>query len=535
MSRKETPLTTYRNAALLIALALLAPRSAHAQEEKPATPKPPTTPAPPTAPAPGAPEAPAGAEPAPASRAQQIRRLSEQVRSQQTELEEQQTTIKHLEQQMKELQARPAVAAAAAEPSTAPTEAPAVKLADISREAGRESADDPRKSILIYGYVQGQFQTDQSSQNEISQDGRPLNQNRFLIPRARLVAEREWKFAAVLLELDGNTLNGPGVGLQRAEATILHRGSNAPPLPPQLSVTLGQFRVPFGDENLTSPATRYFMERSLASRAMFPSEVDVGLRIAGALGWFRYSLAATNGQPIGTREFALQDPDSAKDVGGRLGVAAKPAKALDVSAGVSSLVGKGFHRESAGVKPQLQWTDRNGDGIFQPEEVTGLDAVAARPSSTYNRFALGFDGQLDFHWNVLDMPQNTQLGGAFYVGNNMDRGLFYSDPVLLGRDTRHTGYMLSLIQEVGDWVVAGFRTDYYNPDSDSSDFQNAKPVQPNDRSIRTFSPMVGLRYQRRARLLFQYDIVRDKLGRDQAGIPTDLKNDRMTVRLQVNL
>ena len=47
--------------------------------------------------------------------------------------------------------------------------------------------------------------------------------------------------------------------------------------------------------------------------------------------------------------------------------------------------------------------------------------------------------------------------------------------------------------------------------------------------------MIGLRYQRRARLVFQYDIVRDKLGRDEAGIPTDLKNDRMTVRLQVNL
>jgi hypothetical protein len=95
--------------------------------------------------------------------------------------------------------------------------------------------------------------------------------------------------------------------------------------------------------------------------------------------------------------------------------------------------------------------------------------------------------------------------------------------------------MLSAIQEVGDWVVLGFRTDYYNPDSDSSDFQNAKLVQPNDRSIRTYSPIIGLRYERRARLLFQYDFVRDHLGRDEVGLPTDLSNDRMTLRLQVNL
>jgi hypothetical protein len=396
---------------------------------------------------------------------------------------------------------------------------------------GREIGDDPRKRILVYGYVQGQFQTDRSSQNTVAQDGRPLNQDRFVVPRGRLVVEREWGFASALLELDGNTLNGPGFGLQRAEATILHRGTNAPPLPPLLSVTLGQFRVPFGEENLQSPAVRYFMERSLVSRAMFPSEIDVGLRVAGGIGWFRYSVAATNGQPLGTRDFPLQDPDSAKDLVGRIGVAVKPSDSADVSAGFSSLAGRGFHRESAATKSQVQWNDRNGDGIFQPEEVTGVDATSARPSSTYRRFAIALDGQATLRWSLGE----TQLGGAFYVGSNMDRGVFFSDPVLLGRDTRHLGLVLSATHELGDWVVLGFRADHYNPDSDSSDFQNAKPVQPNDRSVQTYSPLIGLRYERRARLLFQYDFVRDKLGRDEAGLPVDLKNDRMTVRLQVNL
>lgn len=467
-------------------------------------------------------------EPAPPSRAQQMRKLSDQVSAQQAELEEQRAAIKRLEAQLAAPPPPPLAPVTPVEAS--PAVAGLAKPADGDAE-GRETADDPRKKILIYGYVQGQVEVDQSSEDVVGQDGRSLNQNRFLVPRARLVAEREWKFASVLLELDANNVNGPAAGLQRAEATILYRGQNNPPMPPLLSVTLGQFRVPFGEENLQSSAIRYFLERSLPSRAMFPSEIDVGLRVAGGIGWFRYQLAATNGQPLGTGNFSLQDPDSAKDVGGRLGLATKPTKWLDIDGGVSSLVGKGFHQESGAAKPQLQWADRNGDGIFQASEVTGVDAVAARPSSTFKRFAVAFDAKAKFHSPIGD----TEVGGALYIGNNLDRGLYVSDPTLLGRDTRHIGYQLNVVQEFMDWFVVGFRTDFYNPDSDSSDFQNAKPVQPNDRSIRTYSPMLGLRYERRARLVFQYDIVRDSLGRDAAGIPTDLSNNRLSMRLQVNL
>jgi hypothetical protein len=488
----------------------------------------PPTPASPAAPPASPAAAPAADAPQP-SRAQQLRRLADQLAAQQARLDEQQATIKRLEEKM---QAREP---AAPPPKPAPDDAALASEATVADAAsasdGYETSDDPRKKTLVYGYLQGQFQIDQSSQSVVAQGGRSLNQDRFLVPRARLVVEREWAIAGALLELDGNTVNGPSFGVQRAEASILYRGSNAPPLPPMLAVTLGQFRVPFGAENLQSPSVRYFMERSLVSRAMFPSEIDLGLRVAGAVGWLRYSLSATNGQPLGTHDFPLGDPDAAKDVAGRLGVAIKPLAWIDLDAGVSSLVGRGFHQESGGVKSQLQWIDRNGDGILQQDEITGVDAVAARPSSTFRRFALGFDAAVNLRWRFGE----TLFAGSLVLGNNMDRGLFPSDPTLLGRDTRHLGYVLSVVHELGDWVVLGLRTDYYDPDSDSSDYQNAKPVQPNDRSLRTWSPLVGLRYQRRARLLFQYDVVRDKLGRDEAGRPTDLANDRMTVRLQVSL
>ena len=480
----------------------------------------------------GAPEEPpaAPAAPAPPSRATQMRRIADQLAAQQKQLDEQAATIKRLEEQAHASPAPPPPVAPSAPAPGVGLGAPATSSSTAAE--GRETADDPRQRVLVYGYVQGQFQTDASSQDVVAQDGRLLNQNRFLLPRARLVAEREWKLASVLLELDGNTLNGPGFGVQRAEASVLYRGAdNAPPSPPLVSATIGQFRVPFGDENLQSPALRYFMERSLASRAFFPTEIDLGLRVAGAIKWFRYQVAATNGQPLGTGAFRLQDPDSAKDVGGRVGVAVNPVDFMDVTAGVSSLIGRGFHQESGGIKPAVQWNDQNGDGIFQTSEVAGVGAISAKPSSTFRRFGLAVDGQV----NLRTRLGETQLAGAFYLGNNMDRGVVASDPVLLGRDSRQIGYQLSVLQEAGEWFVLGFRTDYYSPDSDSSDFENAKPVQPNDRSIRTYSPIVGLRFQRRARLMFQYDIVRDKFGRDERGVPTDLENNRASVRLQVNL
>ena len=426
--------------------------------------------------APDAPPPPAeGTTPAspPPTRAQQMRRVTDQLAAQQKQLDEQAATIKRLEEQaVRHGTSAPAVAPS---PPTAGSVDPvglgAPATSTSSAAEGRETADDPRQRVLVYGYVQGQFQTDSSSQNVVAQDGRLLNQNRFLLPRARLVAEREWSIASVLLELDGNTVNGPRFGVQRAEATILYRGKDsAPPAPPLVSATLGQFRVPFGDENLQSPALRYFIERSLVSRAFFPSEIDLGLRVAGAISWFRYQVAATNGQPLGTTDFALQDPDSAKDVGGRLGVAVKPLDFMDITAGVSSLVGRGFHQESGAIKSQVQWNDQNGDGIFQQSEVAGVGAVAAKPSSTFRRFGLALDGQV----NLRSSLGETQLAGAFYLGNNMDRGVYLSDPVLLGRDTRQHGYMLSALQEFGDWFVVGFRTDYYNPDSDSSDFRECQ-------------------------------------------------------------
>ena len=120
------------------------------------------------------------------------------------------------------------------------------------------------------------------------------------------------------------------------------------------------------------------------------------------------------------------------------------------------------------------------------------------------------------------------------VASNMDRGLFVADPVATGFDVRELGYYAAFVQDVLAWGFVGFRVDVYNPNADL--FENrAGQLLPASQSITTLSPLVGFRIGERARLSLQYDHILDNLARDATGVPTDLKNDLITARLQVDL
>jgi hypothetical protein len=131
------------------------------------------------------------------------------------------------------------------------------------------------------------------------------------------------------------------------------------------------------------------------------------------------------------------------------------------------------------------------------------------------------------------------LYGEVTVGKNMDRGLFLADPFITGTDSRELGYYVGVVQEITRWGVVGFRWDHYDPNADFFDKRAGKLI-PTSQAIDTFSPLVGFVLPDpngidRARLLLQYDFVRDKLARDERGLPHDLKNDVLTLRLQVSL
>jgi hypothetical protein len=169
----------------------------------------------------------------------------------------------------------------------------------------------------------------------------------------------------------------------------------------------------------------------------------------------------------------------------------------------------------------------NENGVVDNGEVSALPATAATPSVNFDRWAAALDLRLALTTGF----GVTRLYGEVTFASNLDRGLYVADPVASGIDKRELAYYVAAIQDVTKWGFVGFRFDGYNPDADFLD-QRAGVLVPTNATITTLSPLVGLTWEDVLRLTFQYDHTIDNLGRDTSGVPTDLKNDAWTVRLQ---
>ena len=71
-----------------------------------------------------------------------------------------------------------------------------------------------------------------------------------------------------------------------------------PNRPPLIALTAGVTDVPFGFELVESSRTRAFMERSAGSEAIFPTQMDTGLKLHGGYRFLRYAVAVVNGDQI---------------------------------------------------------------------------------------------------------------------------------------------------------------------------------------------------------------------------------------------
>lgn len=496
------------SAIAMTAAAVWSTHSAFAQNAPaPAAPAQAPAAAAPAAPAPVQETAPAAAPAGPTTAA-----LEQQIAEQRADLDEQDARIQELEQALKALKQ--------------PTAPPATKAVATKQAAPEIPPLD--ESLQVRGYVQAQYESHQDSEDQLQPGGTPLNQNRFLIRRARVRLDRLWKYGGVMIEFDANTVKGPAIGIQHAEVSLAYRNPDHTPL---TSLTLGLFDNPFGREVVESPRERVFAERSFASRAFFPAEPDLGARASGQIDWFRYSVAVVNGQPLGDRTgFILQDPNNHKDVLGRVGVAVNATPKFRVNAGVSVLNGKGFHAGSDATKNTIVWRDIDENGQFSAGEFLGVPGVAAVAAKNFDRWLVGADLAFD----VESKFGKTLLAGELSLGSNMDRNVFIADPITTAVDQRELGYYVAIVQEFPKGPIAGLRFDSYNPNSDFLDSQAGKLV-PTSQTVRTFSPVIGFQVPHRARLIFQYDFVHDALARDEGGIPTDKKNNTWTLRLQGEL
>src|SRR6478735_1217127 len=418
-----------------------------------------TAPAP-AAPAPAAPVAPAAPAPvqeapaAPVPAAPAAAQLEKQVAEQRADIDEQDARIQELEAQLK---AHKQAAAPPAPPKAAPAKAAPAEIPPLD------------ESLQVRGYVQAQYESHQDSEDQLLPGGAPLNQNRFVLRRARVRLDKLWKYGGVMIEFDANSVRGAAIGIQHAEATLAYRN---PDHTPMVSATVGLFDNPFGREVVESPRERVFMERSAASRAFFPAEPDLGARLAGQIDWFRYSVAVVNGQPLGDRTgFILQDPNAHKDVLGRFGVDVTLESPVRIIGGVSVLNGKGFHAGTDATKNTLSWRDNvSEDGLVTLPELVGVPGVAAQPSKNFKRWLVG----ADLGTQITSKFGTTHLYGEVSVGSNMDRNTFVADPTTTGIDAREIGWYLALHQEFTQGPIVGFRVDQYNPNADANDTRGGK-------------------------------------------------------------
>jgi hypothetical protein len=401
-----------------------------------------------------------------------------------------------------------------------------------AREDARERNAPPSvragmAGVSLYGYLQADYQLRQSSEDQLDASGQALNQDRFLIRRARLGATMDRRYGEGRIEVDGNTVNGPAFRLSDVEASVKWPGSGDV-APPVVMGTMGLFRIPFGREVPQDDRYRLFMERSTAARALFPGEADLGARLSGGWQFIRYALAVMNGQPLGSGAFAGLDPNHQKDILGRVGVEQLLDK-VDFAGGLSGLRGTGFHPGALASKPTLQWNDSNESGSIDQGEINPTPGISAAPSSNFTRLAFGADLAVSVRFSPI---LKTSLAAEFYLANDLDQAVYPADPNgVAGRSYRELGYYVALIQEFGRWRL-GVRYDYYNPDQDSNEIAKGNPV-PTNASYATLAAVAACTAPW-GRFLVEYDRNQNHLGLDLSGMPANLADNTVLVRGEVS-
>ncbi|HEY4187042.1 MAG TPA: hypothetical protein VGP07_18345 [Polyangia bacterium] len=383
--------------------------------------------------------------------------------------------------------------------------------------------------VRLSGYIQADgLAYDQASQDEVDPStGMPLNQARYFVRRARLHLDVDHGHMAGSLELDANTVNGPSAGVIDAEVTARARGrDDTGRIWGEASV--GLLRIPWGHEISEPDQDRFFLERSSVSRALFPGTFDLGLRARFGWRFFDAQIALMNGDPLGDHTFPAQEPNSAKDLVGRLGVSGARGR-VRFAAGLSGLAGRGFHRGTPETKDVLVWRDQNEDGIVQLSEIQVISGSAATPSQNFRRFGLGGDARVTI---VLPRLGTLDLFGELMWASNLDRALVPADPVAAGRDLREHGFVVGVVQQVGKWFAVGGRYDTYNPDADASQ-QRALAVVPVDATFATWTATAAWRWTALDRIVVEYQHVTNPLGRSVSGAPTTLGGNTLALRGQL--
>jgi hypothetical protein len=403
------------------------------------------------------------------------------------------------------------------------------------------------QDVAWRGLVQTDYVRTQQSEDQLADGtGLPLNQDRFVLRRGRLIASGSSRQSnaglslAYVVEGDFNTRDGARAGLRQVEGALVWTmpSRHWSELPLTVRFGAGVVPVPFGYEVYQQrDAERWFTERSVLGRAFVPGQLDVGARLSSSLDWddarIGLDAAIQNGEPLGSGSFPGGDPNAAKDVAVRATASMPLGSRARLEFGISGLSGTGFHAGTVPSEETLVWRDFNEDGIVQLGELQAIAPAAGTPSENFERWGLG--GELRSFSEFPGIGTLSLMLEAA-LASNLDRAVRPADPVFLGRDQRQSGFYAAATQEIGPNAVVGFRFDYYRPEIDRTELQGGELVRSHE-AFTTYTMLAGGRLtlgRVEGRLIAEYAIQRDPLGRDASGRPSDLRNDTFTARAQVS-
>jgi hypothetical protein len=402
-------------------------------------------------------------------------------------------------------------------PAAAPTSTPNASLLTLPGGIGLD----------LHGFLHvDSVVWDQSSLDALDPaTGLPLNETRVFIRQARVRLDLRKDFVTGGFELDGNTIQGPRASVVSADLTLRWPWS-PPDGPPLVALTAGLLKIPFGISAAERIKTRMFLDAPTFVRGLFPGEYDLGVVLHGGWRFVRYAIAAMNGSPAGAPRFGGRDPESGKDLLGRVGVDLRPTHGLRVQSGLSALTGTGLSPGTPSTKDQLSWRDLNENGLVELTElqvIPGAAAIAPRP---FDRLALGADLRV-----IVELPVLGELVvfGEFVWAQNLDRGITLADPITTGRPLREAGLAVGAYTELGPRGRLGVRYDRYDPDADAVDPQGAARV-PYDATLSTLSVVAEWRVLELASIIVGYDHNENAFGRRADGTPGRLPDDSVIIR-----
>lgn len=402
-------------------------------------------------------------------------------------------------------------------------------------EVGRSSADvanDFLSGVKISGLGQVDYlRLDRSSDELGDGNGEALNEDRFTVARARVAFEREWQYVGIHSQTELFADGGAQPVAFDVEAMLPGSQEGGAP---RLWLKAGLLPVPFGYENYSqTDGQRFFGERTLFSHAFVPGRFDLGAALGGNLYGVEWVVAAQNGEPRSSGRFSGRDPNAAKDFSGRVRSEGRISEKIGIALSASLLYGTGFSAGTPPTKDSFEWRDLNEDGRVLVSELIPIPGSAGRASQNFNRWGLGSDIQI---WTEIPVLGELMVYGEIATAVNLDRAVAPADPVLLGRDQRSLGYYLAAVQELTKHASVGLRFEHYEPSADALELFGGMTVVTR-RRFRTLTSALSanlpLEGGARARLLLEYEYQKNSLGRDNQGLPAQLDNDTLRLRMEM--